>query len=194
LLLGLARAVTLRSKSRRTHGLILLSQLRLHTISSGPCQSSWSWSSSCGRQSVDQYVWVSGLPLGSLTRFYLSLLLLFDNYVVLLSMRPLWRENGSVIYCKIASGPCQSNHMSRSRLLLPQVVMFGQTQQNSQFVSIVVTAPVLLHSNMLLVTMEMRTSAEYHSCGRFWYSQMQFYFKWRRIAAAVERIYCWTFL
>jgi hypothetical protein len=39
LLLGLARAVTLRSKSRRTHGLILLSQLRLHTISSGSCQS-----------------------------------------------------------------------------------------------------------------------------------------------------------
>jgi hypothetical protein len=25
-------------------------------------------------------------------------------------MRPLWRENGSVIYCTIASGPCQSNH------------------------------------------------------------------------------------
>jgi hypothetical protein len=27
-----------------------------------------------------------------------------------LSMRPLWRENGCVIYCTIASGPCQSNH------------------------------------------------------------------------------------
>jgi hypothetical protein len=64
------------------------------TIASGPCQSShswiqvpqnswpyftvsfetpptwsWSWSSSCGRQSVDQFVWVSGLPLGPLTRF-----------------------------------------------------------------------------------------------------------------------------
>jgi hypothetical protein len=46
------------------------------------------WSSSCGRQSVDQYVWVSGLLLGPLTRFYLALLS-FDNYVVLLSMRPL---------------------------------------------------------------------------------------------------------
>jgi hypothetical protein len=45
-----------------------------------------------------------------LTRFYLALLLSFDNYVVLLSMRPLWRENGSVIYYTIASGPCQSNH------------------------------------------------------------------------------------
>jgi hypothetical protein len=71
---------------------------------------SWSWSSSCGRQSVDQFVWVSGLPLGSLTRFYLALLFSFDNYVIWLSMRPLWRENRSVIYCTIASGPCQSNH------------------------------------------------------------------------------------
>jgi hypothetical protein len=25
-------------------------------------------------------------------------------------MRPLWRENGSVIYCTIDSGPCQSNY------------------------------------------------------------------------------------
>jgi hypothetical protein len=49
------------------------------------------------------------LPLGPLTRVYFALLSL-DNYVVLLSMRPLWRENGSVIYCTIASGPCQSNH------------------------------------------------------------------------------------
>jgi hypothetical protein len=34
----------------------------------------WSLSSSCGRQSVDQFVLVSGLPLGPMTRFYLSLL------------------------------------------------------------------------------------------------------------------------
>jgi hypothetical protein len=33
-------------------------------------------------------VWVSGLPLGPLTRVYVALLSL-DNYVVLLSMRPL---------------------------------------------------------------------------------------------------------
>jgi hypothetical protein len=62
------------------------------------------------RPTVDQFVWVSGLPLGSLTRIYLAFLLSFDNYVVLLSMRPLWWENGSVIYCTITSGPCQSNH------------------------------------------------------------------------------------
>jgi hypothetical protein len=35
----------------------------------------WSWSSSCGRQSVDQFVLVSGLLLGSTTRFYLLFLL-----------------------------------------------------------------------------------------------------------------------
>jgi hypothetical protein len=48
-----------------------------------PCR--WSWSSSCGRQSVDQFVWVSGLPLGPLTRFYLALLFSSDNYLILLS-------------------------------------------------------------------------------------------------------------
>jgi hypothetical protein len=37
-------------------------------------------SSSCGWQSVDQFIWVSGLPLGPLTRFYLA------NYFILLSV------------------------------------------------------------------------------------------------------------
>jgi hypothetical protein len=46
---------------------------------------SWSWSCSCGRQSVDQFVWVSGLPLGPLTRFYITLLFSADNYFILLS-------------------------------------------------------------------------------------------------------------
>jgi hypothetical protein len=46
---------------------------------------SWSWSSSCSRQSVDQFVWVSGLPLGPLTTFYLALLSSSDNYLILLS-------------------------------------------------------------------------------------------------------------
>jgi hypothetical protein len=46
---------------------------------------SWSWSSSCGRQSVYQFIWVSGLPLGPLTRFYLALLSSSDNYFILLS-------------------------------------------------------------------------------------------------------------
>jgi hypothetical protein len=46
---------------------------------------STSWSSSCGRQSVDQFVWVLGLPLGPLTRFYLVLLFSADKYLILLS-------------------------------------------------------------------------------------------------------------
>jgi hypothetical protein len=43
-------------------------------------------SSSCGRQTVDQFVLVSGLPLGPLTRFYLALLFSFDSYFILLPM------------------------------------------------------------------------------------------------------------
>jgi hypothetical protein len=45
----------------------------------------YSRSSSCGRQTVDQFVWVSGLPLGPLTRFYLALLFSSDKYLILLS-------------------------------------------------------------------------------------------------------------
>jgi hypothetical protein len=45
----------------------------------------WSWSSYCGRQTVDQFVWVSGLPLGPLTRFNLVLLFSADNYLIILS-------------------------------------------------------------------------------------------------------------
>jgi hypothetical protein len=48
-------------------------------------KSNSSWSCSCGRQSVDQLIWVSGLPLGPLTRFYLALLFSADNYLIFLS-------------------------------------------------------------------------------------------------------------
>jgi hypothetical protein len=41
---------------------------------SGTCDQFLELSSSYGRQSVDQFVWVSGLHLGPLTRFYLALL------------------------------------------------------------------------------------------------------------------------
>jgi hypothetical protein len=106
LLPGIARAVTLGSKSLRTHGHILLSHLRLPQPGrpgsriyipqeqGGPVIppgtgfvniGSWSWSSSCGLQTVDQFVWVLGLPLGPLTRFYLVLLFSTDNYLILLS-------------------------------------------------------------------------------------------------------------
>jgi hypothetical protein len=46
---------------------------------------SWSWSPYCGRQTDDQFVWVSGLPLGPSTRFYLVLLFSADNYLIILS-------------------------------------------------------------------------------------------------------------
>jgi hypothetical protein len=53
-----------------------------------------SYNSSCGRQSVDQFVLVSGLPLGPMTRFYLSLLFSFGNYFAVLprasSLRRGW--------------------------------------------------------------------------------------------------------
>jgi hypothetical protein len=154
LLLGLARAVTLGSKSRRTHDHILLSHLRLPQLGGpgsriyipqehggpvialgtgsqpggpGPCiyiprnmvtkiypramvslsvasydtqdyggdiltllhmrklppcrsqKSYWSWSWPCGRQSVDQFILVSGSPLWPMTRIYLSLFFSFDS-------------------------------------------------------------------------------------------------------------------
>jgi hypothetical protein len=40
-------------------------------------------SSSCGRLTVDQFVWISGLLLGPLSRFYLALLFSFDSYFIL---------------------------------------------------------------------------------------------------------------
>jgi hypothetical protein len=52
-------------------GLLLLSKLKLKLI--------------CDRQSVGQFIWVSGLPLGPFTRFYLALLFSADNYLILLS-------------------------------------------------------------------------------------------------------------
>jgi hypothetical protein len=61
----------------------------------------WSWSSSCGWQSVNQYFWVSGLPLGPLTRFYLSLLFRLTVTLFFVRRRPLWRENWFVVYSAI---------------------------------------------------------------------------------------------
>jgi hypothetical protein len=66
--------------------------------------------SSCGRQSVDQFVWVSGFPLGPLTRFYLVLLSSCDNYFILLSKAP------SLTRKRVCSLQC--NH-SLVRLLTP---------------------------------------------------------------------------
>jgi hypothetical protein len=71
----------------------------------------WSWSSYCGRQAVDQFVWVSGLPLGPMTRFY-CVLFSADNYLIILSNassltrkrvcslqcnHPLWTNNHTLL-------------------------------------------------------------------------------------------------
>jgi hypothetical protein len=69
--------------------------------------------SSCDRRSVGQYVIVSSSHLELMTRsFFLS-----DNCWFLDVGCPLWREDGSVIYCTIASGPWHSSH---SRVQVPQ--------------------------------------------------------------------------
>jgi hypothetical protein len=62
------------------------------------------------RQSVGQSVLVPGTHLGPVTNFYFSLTFSLDSYGFVIFQGPLWREDGSVIYCTIASGPCQSSH------------------------------------------------------------------------------------
>jgi hypothetical protein len=57
---------------------------------------------SYGRRSVDQFVLVSGSPLGSMTRFYPYPFFSDNCFVVLPVGRPLWREYGSVTYSAIA--------------------------------------------------------------------------------------------
>jgi hypothetical protein len=70
-----------------------------------------SWSSSCGRQTVDQFVWVSGLPLGPLTTFYLALLSSSDNYFILLS------KASSLTRKRVCSLQCNHLVVRRARFL-----------------------------------------------------------------------------
>jgi hypothetical protein len=51
---------------------------------------------------ADQFVLVSGSPLGSMTRFYPCPFSSDNCFVVLPVGRPLWREDGSVTYSAIA--------------------------------------------------------------------------------------------
>jgi hypothetical protein len=57
---------------------------------------------SCGRRSIDQFVLVSGSPLGPMTRFYPYPLFSDNCFVDLPVRRPLWREDGSVTYSATA--------------------------------------------------------------------------------------------
>jgi hypothetical protein len=73
---------------------------QLISISAVPTSWSWSWSSSCSRLTVEQLIWVSGLPLGPLTRFYLALLFSSDSYFILLSKASsLTRKRVCSLHC-----------------------------------------------------------------------------------------------
>jgi hypothetical protein len=60
------------------------------------------------RQPVGQSVLVSGTYLGPATNSSFSLRFSLDSYGFVILWRPLWREDGSVIYCWCWSSPAQS--------------------------------------------------------------------------------------
>jgi hypothetical protein len=61
------------------------------------------------RQSVGQSILVSWC-LGPSTNFSFSLKFPLDSCGFVILYCPLWREDGSVIYCTTASGSCQISH------------------------------------------------------------------------------------
>jgi hypothetical protein len=74
------------------------------------------------QQSVDQFVLVSGSPLGPITRFYPYPFFSDNCFVVFPAGRHLWREDGSLTYSAIAEwsghwGPI-TNHTLPSHLRL----------------------------------------------------------------------------
>jgi hypothetical protein len=80
-----------------------------------------SWSSSCSRRSVNQFVLVLGLPLGPMTRCYLSLLFSFDNYFVVVPRAPsLMRGRVCSLQCNcwLVRSLTTNNHTLPSHLRL----------------------------------------------------------------------------
>jgi hypothetical protein len=72
-------------------------------------------------QSVDHFVWVSGLPLGPLTRFYIALFSSSDNYFIFLSKAPsLMRKRVCSLQCNhsLVRLLTSSNHTLPSHLRL----------------------------------------------------------------------------
>jgi hypothetical protein len=53
---------------------------------------------------------VSGTHLRPATNFSFFLKFSLDSCGFVILWRPLWQEDGSVIYCTIVSGPCQSSY------------------------------------------------------------------------------------
>jgi hypothetical protein len=83
------------------------------------------------RQSVGQSVLVSGAHLGPVTNFSFSLKFPSGSCGFVILLRPLWREDGSVFYCKMLLGlaravalrskSCRTHgHILLSDLRLPQ--------------------------------------------------------------------------
>jgi hypothetical protein len=62
------------------------------------------------RPTVCQSVLVLGAHLGPATNFSHLFFFCIDNCGFLDVGHPLWGKDGSVIYCTIASGSCQSSH------------------------------------------------------------------------------------
>jgi hypothetical protein len=80
------------------------------------------------RQSVGQSVFVSGTHLGLVTNFSFSSTFSSDSWGFVILNRPLWREDGSVIYCCCWSLLAQTNcwvelSLSYCRRLVDQFVL-----------------------------------------------------------------------
>jgi hypothetical protein len=67
------------------------------------------------RQSVGQSILVSGAHLGPATNFSFSLRFSFRQLLFVTLYRPLWIEDGSVIYCCCWSSPAQGVYYSQSQ-------------------------------------------------------------------------------
>jgi hypothetical protein len=81
-----------------------------------------------GQQSIGQFVLVSGAHLGLATNFSFPLRFSLDSCRFVILKRPVWREDGSVIYCCCWSSPAQSRYglpsLTRGRICLLSVSMF----------------------------------------------------------------------
>jgi hypothetical protein len=94
-----------------------------------------SWSSSCGRQSVDQFILASGSPLGPMTRF-LSFFVLFDNYFVVIPRAPsLTRGRVCNLQCNrcLVRSLWTNNHTLPPRLRLCSLFVASYDSQRLQW-------------------------------------------------------------
>jgi hypothetical protein len=90
------------------------------------CHCTWSCLNGCFivvvevnlRPTVSRQFWLGNRrPSGTRDKFFFLLAIFLDSCGFVILYRPFWREDESVIYCTIASGPCQS---IRSSVEVPQ--------------------------------------------------------------------------